>query len=333
MPLMESALRITDRFYESGDPETIERQGRLRKYIVLVLIFHLMLVAAFVKLQDYEIAHPRIIRDVNVSFELTPPPPEPPPKAMVLPSSVSLTAGENPNPGSEAAPKPLETTQLDMPSVEAPTTLPKAIMVPARPVPSHKTTLAAPVATTPTNVIKSPLAANTARVATPPPPVVGPTSTQPLSGTPLPAGAPTSVTGGTGTGGEGTGGTGTGQGDLGAGTGDGAAGGVPTVATRLPTSVQRVRGNIGPYRKDLLMRLSDNWNPKKRYDPIILLIVLDKEGHLVHAEIFQSSGNKKADKEALAAAQVTEYAPLPDWFTGDTLTFRIDLSKIEGLDR
>src|SRR5215470_5798038 len=126
MSLMQSALRITDRFYDARDPESIERQGRLQNCIVLVFIFHMMMVVAFIKLQEYEAAHPRIIRDVDVSFEFAPPPPE-------------------------AAPKPLQAEKMDMPAIKAPA-LTTPTNVPARPVPSRRTTQAAPVAVTPTNV-------------------------------------------------------------------------------------------------------------------------------------------------------------------------------------
>src|SRR5215470_16771168 len=156
MSLMQSALRITDRFYDARDPETIERQGRLQNCIVLVFIFHMMMVVAFIKLQEYEAAHPRIIRDVDVSFEFAPPPPEPPPKPLELPKPIGLTEGGNP--GSEAAPKPLQAEKMDMPAIKAPA-LTTPTNVPATPVPSRPTTQAAPVAVTPTNVIKTPLGA------------------------------------------------------------------------------------------------------------------------------------------------------------------------------
>ena len=85
-------------------------------------------------------------------------------------------------------------------------------------------------------------------------------------------------------------------------------------------------GNIGPYRKDLLERVVQNWHPKKTLY-LIVLVTVNHDGKLIASEIFQTSGSKKADKEALAAVQVTDYAPLPDWFKGEQLTFRIVLSQ------
>ncbi len=335
LSMMQEAVRITDRFYGVRDTDSIERQGRLQNSIVLVFIFHMMLVIAFIKLQEYDVAHPRIIRDVDVSFEFTPPPPEPPPKPVELPKALSLTAGENPNPGSEAAPSPVATPEPTMPAVKAPKVTEQPTMVPAKPVPSRKTTLAAPVAVTPTNIVKSDIGQQIPKQAPAPPPVptvAGPTATQPLSGTDTQGGLPNGQEAGTGAGGQGQGGTGTGAGGLGAGTGDGTAGGVP-IATRLPATVGRAMGNIAPYRKDMLMRLAQNWHPKKTYEDLTVLITLDHDGKLVGGEIFQSSGSKKADKEALAAVEATEFAALPDWYKGETLTFKIQLSKVEALNQ
>lgn len=331
MSLMQSALRITDRFYDLRDPESIERQGRMQNCIMLVFIMHMMMVISFIKLQEFETAHPRVITDVDVSFEITPPPPEPPPKALEVPRSISLTEGENANPGSEAAPKPLDASQMNLPAIKAPSLQDIPTMVPAKPVPSRKTTVAPPVALTPTNVIKAPIGQVVKEApSTSQSPIAGTTSTQPLSGAANTGGIAGGTEGGTGTGGAGTGGTGTGAGDLGAGTGTGAAGGVP-IATRLPTTATRAMGNIAPYRKDLLVRLAQNWHPKKSYESLIVLITVDHDGKLMGSEIFQSSGSKKADKEALQAVQATDFAPLPDWYKGETLTFKIELSKVESV--
>jgi TonB family protein len=336
LSMMREAVRITDRFYGVRDTDSIERQGQLQNAIVLVFIFHMILVMAFLKLQEFDVAHPKIIKDVDVSFEFTPPPPEPPPKAMELPKAISLTAGLNPNPGSEAAPSPLNASEPSMPSVKAPTTADAATMVPAKPVPSRKTTMAAPVAVTPTNIVKSDVgvqAPKQAPVSPPTPTIAGATSKQPLSGKETQGGTPGGNEAGTGTGGQGNGGTGTGNGDVGAGTGEGPAGGVPAIATRLPAGAVLARGNIAPYRKDMLMRIAQNWHPKKSYEELMVLITIDHDGHLVSSEIFQSSGNRKADKEALAAVQATEFAPLPDWYKGETLPFKIQLSKVEALNQ
>lgn len=334
--MMQEAVRITDRFYGVADVDSIERQGRLQNAIVLIFILHMILMIAFIKLQELDLAHPKIVKDVDVSFEFTPPPPEPPPKALELPKAISLTAGANPNPGSEAAPKPISASEPTMPSVKAPTTAATPTNVPAKPIPSRRTTLAAPVAITPTNIVKANVGRQAPKEAPVPThtPVVtaGPSATHPLSGRETAGGAPGAGEAGVGTGGQGAGGTGKGQGDVGAGTGEGPAGGIP-IATRLPATASRAMGNIAPYRKDLLIRLAQNWHPKKSYEDLIVLITLDHDGHLLGSEIFQSSGSRKADKEAITAVQTTEYGALPDWYKGDTLTFKIQLSKVEAMNQ
>lgn len=328
--MMQEAVRITDRFYGVRDFDTIERAGRLQNAIVLVFVLHMVLVIAFIKLQEFDVAHPRIVKDVDVAFTLTPPPPPPPPKAVEMPKALSLTAGDNPNPGSEAAPAPLSAPQPSMPAVQAPETT-KPTAVPAKPIPSRKTTMAAPVAVTPTNLIKADVGRQAPKEAPAPPPtpvLAGAPANQPLSGKETAGGAPGGTEAGTGTGGQGQGGTGTGQGTEGAGTGDGTAGGVP-ILTHLTPSTAVAKGNIAPYRKNLLKLLAQNWHPKNNKLDLTLLLTIDHDGHLIGSEIFESSGNKKADKEALTAAQTTTYEPLPDWYKGESLTFKIQLSKVE----
>ncbi len=315
------------------DPDSIDRQGRLGQVVVLVMIFYAILGIAFVKMQEMEKKHPRIIHDVDVSFEFSAPPPEPNFKVGDIPKPISLTEGENANPGSEAAPKAAAADKASLPTPKAPDTLPTPTQVQARPVPSHTTTVAPPVAVTPTNLIKTaaPTPAPKQAPSRTTAPVAGAASNLPTSGAAVAGGTPDASEGGTGTGGQGVGGSGTGQGDPGAGSGFGQAGGV--IATRLPSTGARALGNIGPYRKEMLIRIAQNWHPKKKAEDIIVLITLDHDGKLLSDEIFQSSGSKKADKEALAAVESTEFAPLPDWYKGDQLPFKIELSKVEALQQ
>ena len=60
-----------------------------------------------------------------------------------------------------------------------------------------------------------------------------------------------------------------------------------------------------------------------------MLLKIANDGYLIDAEIFQSSGNKKFDREALKAVRETEYAALPDGFRGEYLTFQIEMTKQE----
>lgn len=329
MSMMESVIRLTDRFYDPRDPDTIERQSKLQQCILIVLICYVIAGIAFYKMKEWEVAHPRIIHDVDVSFEITPPPPEPPPMAQEMGKGPGLSAGGLP--GSAPAPAPAQTAKVAMPTPEAPT-ITKPTPVPVKPIPSRKTTVAAPIAVTAANNIKAPVVVR--------PPKQAPTQQPPQTGAPVvatpsgaqnSAGAPGGVDGGAGAGGAGAGGTGTGTGGAGAGAGDGG----PRIATSLGTEVRM--GNIAPYRKDLLMRLAQNWKPKNPNENIIVLIDLAPDGSLISVEIAPSSDNKKSDKKseraALAAVEATKFAPLPEWFRGKHLPFKIELSKVEALQK
>jgi TonB family protein len=328
MAMMDSVIRITDRFYDPRDPDAIERQSRLQTCIIVVLVLHITFMIAGYQMKSWELAHPRIIHDVDVAFQFTPPPPPPPPVALEGMKGPGLSAGGLPGgaPG-EAAPAP----KVTAPTVQAPTAKPVPTPVPAKPIPSHRTTIAPPVALTPTNLIKAHVAPPAPKQAPAPPPtptIAGNTATQPLAGAPTAGGTPNGVAGAAGTGGNGQGGTGTGQG---VGTGNGAGGGAPAISMAIGAG--RAMGNIGPYRKDLLVRLAQNWHPKTANENIIVLIALAHDGSLMSAEIFQSSGNKKSDKQALEAVKATAFAALPDWYKGDHLTFKIELSKVEALQQ
>jgi TonB family protein len=116
---------------------------------------------------------------------------------------------------------------------------------------------------------------------------------------------------------------------IGAGTGEGPAGGM--IATRLPASIAISKGNIAPYRKKILTLIAQNWHPLKACGELVVLLNIARDGELLSAEIFQSSGNKKIDASALEAARITQYDPLPDWYKGENLNFKVELSKVEQL--
>ena len=90
----------------------------------------------------------------------------------------------------------------------------------------------------------------------------------------------------------------------------------------------RAFGDIAPYRKSMLWRLADNWHPRGHHIDLTVLITLDHNGQLISSEITESSGSKKADREALRAVRSTEFPPLPAWYKGDTLQFRISITKV-----
>lgn len=330
--MMQEVLRITDRFMDRKDPDSIDRQGRLINVVVVVVIFHIIMGIAFVKMEEYERQHPHTIYDTNVAFELAAPPPDPTFKVTSkVPEPIALTEGENPNPGSAAAPKPKETDKVSLPTVKAPEINPLPTPETARPMVARETTIAPPVAVTKmTDVKAAPMQKPKTSVMPKPVPteVVGATANTEKSGGPTEGGAPDGKEGGTGTtNGKGSGGDGTGEGDPGAGTGLGTAGG--DIATKLPTPTTQAMGNITPYKKDMLYRIAQNWQPKRKSENMILLVEIGRDGTLLRCEVLESSGNKRSDKEAVAAVEATQFASLPDWYRGESIPFKIELAKVE----
>lgn len=323
-------VRLSDRLFDKKDPNSIDRAGSLTSLLVAVFIFHAVLFIGFLKMEEIEKKHKRIIHDVDVQMAYAAPPPDPTFKVGEIPRPISLTEGDNPNPGSEAAPKPAKADTTSLPTIKAPETAPTQQMEQAKPVQSRITTVAPPVAVTSTNVIKAVKAPQIKQAPTKAPaaPTVGAASTQQASGSPTAGGTADGVEGGIGTGGAGQGGAGTGEGDPGSGSGFGTSGGEIATATQKTT---RPMGNIAPYRKDLLVRIAHNWTPKRKSENIIVLLTLNHDGGVISTEILQSSGNKRADKEALSAIESTEYAALPEWYKGESLTFKIELAKVEAL--
>ena len=331
MVAMAEVVRITDRFCDRKNPDSIDKQGRLGQVAVLVMIFYAIMAIAFVKMQELEKTHPRIIHDVDVSFEFSAPPPEPTFKVGEMPKPISLTEGETANPGSAASATAAANT-VSLPEIKAPD-VNQTQNVQAKPVASRTVTEAAPVAVTSTNKIKTSAAAvpvpKQAPTESKDVAVAGTENHQQTSGG-TQNGGKIDGQGGTGTGGTGTGGTGTGQGDPGAGTGFGIAGG--QIATKLDNTA-RAMGNIGPYRKDMLIRIAQNWHPRRRNESIVVLVTIDHDGKLLSSEVLQSSGSKKSDKEAIAAIEGTEFGQLPDWYKGEQLQFKISLDKVEQLQQ
>ncbi|MBX9568402.1 MAG: TonB family protein [Candidatus Obscuribacterales bacterium] len=326
---MQQVVRISDRFKK--DPDSIDRAGQLNQVLIVVVIFHAVMGIYFVKMDEYERKHPRIIHETNLDFELTAPPPAPDFKVGEIPKPITLTEGENPDSGSAAAAKPLEADKVSIPTPKAPETLPVPTPEAARPVVSHKTTVAPPVAVTTTNMVKA-APVNAPKSAPKAPPNTdraGATSNSVASGAPHEGGGPDGQEGGVGNGGTGSGGEGTGEGDPGTGSGFGNIGG--DIATKIGGGTGRAMGNIAPYRKDMLMRIAQNWHPKKKNETMTIQISIGKDGAIISAEILESSGNKRSDKEALAAIEQTEFSPLPEWYKGEQLTFKIDFAKVEAL--
>lgn len=90
-------------------------------------------------------------------------------------------------------------------------------------------------------------------------------------------------------------------------------------------------GNIGPYKKDLMKRLAANFPIVSDEILPTILITINHDGKLSKVELYDSYDDKKLVKAALYAASVTEYAPLPDWYKGQDVTFKVNMSSVQSL--
>lgn len=288
---MQCAARIADRFCESRDPETIERRVRFENAMVLVFLLHVALVLAVFKFQEFERAHPRVITDVDVAFLYIPPPPESTVQYMEVPPKIDLHEGARPAPPLVVPIKPA----ASLASAKKPTPIQIPVAT-SRPPQQHVP--AAPVAITPLNEIKKDPGL--------------------IAAVPVDRGA----AGGTDASNGVENGTGTGP-----GTGIDENGGVPIEITKKLSSRAGMI-DISHYRADLLFRIAKNWHPK-RATRLVVLLEIAKDGHLIAVEILQSSGNRKIDRQAREAIQQTELAPLPELYQGESMPFKIDLSKTE----
>ncbi len=82
------------------------------------------------------------------------------------------------------------------------------------------------------------------------------------------------------------------------------------------------------YRRRLCNKLAQNWHPELQNNSPTILITVDREGHLLKAAIYESSGDNKVDKAALYAATTTTFAPFPSFYEGGTVTFKVNLQRI-----
>ncbi len=87
-------------------------------------------------------------------------------------------------------------------------------------------------------------------------------------------------------------------------------------------------GNIAPYRRDLLRRIANGWKPSKVCS-ITVQVRVGKDGKLLNCSVEKSSGAKDIDQNVLDCVNATKFAPLPEWYQGNSAEFKIDLSKID----
>lgn len=321
MILMAEVVRISDRFIDRRNPDSLDRQERLLSCMVLVSIFYAIMSIAFVRLSSLE--HPvyRHHSDPDVAFELSVPPPEPVFQANVPPPT-ALT------PGAEASGGRALPAQTSTP--------PKTPALAARVVPpleNHNIAVGraikeeAPISVVSTNLIKRSVAA----IPTPPPAVSATeggiataralatkTSTPEKPGsasdnTQQLVNSPGSEKSGTHSG-------------LGRGEQEQISGGVE-ISKSIP--VARVaQGNITPYTNALILHIAERWRPTKKDEHVVLTLIIDKTGQLIDATVLESGG-AQVDRRALKAVRAATFDPLPAWFKGEDLTFNVTLDRAE----
>ena len=143
-----------------------------------------------------------------------------------------------------------------------------------------------------------------------------------------PASATTTAGGGANDGANGA--TGNGGSAMGAGTGDqnsllgGDFGIKQAMALRAPAAAM---GNIKPYKMDMIARVKRSWSTTEQFDGVRIDVTLNHDGKLVAKELVAGTGNSTLDQQLLDAVDNTEFAPLPGWFHGSQLTFKLILSS------
>lgn len=326
--MMKEVTRISDRFIGRESEDSIDRQGRLASVMVAVFIFHAIMGVAFYKIDEYGRSHPtRVIAPTDLSFELMiQPKPVHVPKVEKLPVAPQLIEGQTENVGGSSSRNSNKGEKVTVaPVVKVPDTnnLPAPVPIAAQQI-DRTIPEAPPVALNkPTDVTVKPaqqvVAPNLGAQN-------GAFSTAPASGAPIDGTTPdaTEPDGVGGPGGNGGGGTGDGIGG-GDGTTDAPVGGKLVVIK--PPLPARAVGNIAPYRNSLLLALARNWHPQGRLHAVTLLLTIGKDGALLNSQILQSSGKDKFDRAALEAASTTEFPPLPEWYQGEQLNFKLELSS------
>lgn len=80
--------------------------------------------------------------------------------------------------------------------------------------------------------------------------------------------------------------------------------------------------DFGPYMRELQRRIKMNWDPPKGNESkrVILLFKIARDGRLLSAKVYKSSGNPGADKAAINAVELTApFRPLPAEFRGGSI--------------
>jgi TonB family protein len=93
----------------------------------------------------------------------------------------------------------------------------------------------------------------------------------------------------------------------------------------VPASCTNTLPHTLSYRKSMVLRIMQNWDPRNCGCPIRISVVIARDGTLTNKAILDSSGRRKCDTEVLRAVTETEFEPLPKWYKGGPLEFKLTL--------
>jgi len=323
---MHEVLKISDRFNDRGNPDALGRQGQLSQVTAVVVVFHLIMGISFLKMEEYERAHPHRVANLDLSFQYVAPPLFPELALDRVPKPLNLTMGENAEAGSASEANTTATDKLAVPTLdqaektlnqsEAPRQSSSKQLVPEAPV---SVTTDARLKPAPLSL---PATANNKVMDSD----LSNTSSAQASGAAVKAGASGDDANiGKGIGGVGVGGNGSAGGIIGSGSGEGNIGSRDNISIKLANG-ERSFFNIGPYHKRLLLMLGSSWRPKIKGD-LVVSFELAKDGTVIRSSIFESSGYKNLDEQALQCIQDLQFEPLPETYQGESLEFRVELSN------
>lgn len=311
MSYAQAIVRIADKFLSPRNSTSIPRTGNLSLPLLCVTIAYTCVGTYAYNHRAFLEREHRILSDITFEFIVAPPPPKPvvvtPPQSQpVIPPIVPVVLARTTQIAGPKSANPVPTENT------AKLTGPTAASV--APPPATKTAAPAP---------KDALPGSKEIPDTSPPQVKSEGEGKTSAGQES-----------QGPGNEQAGGGGTGQNAGGGQEGESTDGkGEGQKVAMLPrgTGATTSMGNIGPYRREMLMRIAQNWHPKKQKGNIVLVISLSPVGELLDTKILESSGDDKLDSYAVETVGKTEFAPLPDWFKGHQLRFKIELARLEAL--
>jgi protein TonB len=312
-------VRIADRFLGRHSKNSIARSGFLTPVLIVVSAIYICLLAYFIHI-EHKLERKRKIVISNLIVQFIAPEP---PKVAESPEPMvgNGNSGSTGKPQLGSPPPQVKIERKTAPVVAVATKPPviKAVNPPAAKVISQPK-----VSDVPKPAVK-PVEENKPNPGTASQGIPTPAATSPQVG----AAQVGNATEGN------TVGTGTGAGSQPGAGGDSNNGKGTSVAMALPHAAVTgtAMGNIAPYRRDMLMRLAENWHPKKLQGNIVVVITLSSSGQLLNAEILNSSGDEKLDQYALDTVNKTAFAPLPNWFTGSQLRLRVELARVEAMKR